>query len=204
MPDARFRLANPGDVVVKAVRMLRSACSFLPLPLLALAACGQQTQVERIDLEEVETRAQLALTPSTDSENASWQMAPDGLGILYGPNPQAPYLSLTCQLTKGAEPKVAVIHHAHADPGAKALFAVLGSLATVRLKLDARQSENGWRWEGTYPADAPELAAFAGPRGFEATMPGAGMLKASGSSLPGEFVGWCRKGGTALLRPAHT
>ena len=64
----------------------------------------------------------------------------------------------------------------------------MGGTATVRLKVDARQSAAGWRWEGLYPADATELDAFTDLRGFDATLPGAGMLKAAGSPLPREFI----------------
>lgn len=170
--------------------------SLLPL---SLAACGPQAQVERIDLSDVSEAIGPALSPSPDSEGASWRLAPGGLAIQFAEAPQAPYLTLKCSLSKDLQPAIDVIRHAAADPGAKALFAIMGGTTTARLKVDAKQSKAGWRWEGTYPADASELDAFAATTGFEATLPGAGMLKAAGSPLTGEFIRWCREGGKALV-----
>lgn len=143
------------------------------------------------------------LTPSPDAEGAVWTLTPDGRSILFGKDPRAPYLSLACKISKDTPPAITVIRHAEADPGAKALFAVMGGPTTARLKVDARQSPKGWRWEGTYPADAAELEAFTDPRGLEATLPGAGMLKASGSPLTRQFIDWCRSGGKALVEDAR-
>ena len=51
------------------------------------------------------------------------------------------------------------------------------------------------------PADAPELDVFTGQRNIEATLPGSGTLKIAGSSLPREFLQWCRLGGAAAPLP---
>ncbi len=167
--------------------------------LLALAACGSEPPVERIDLSDVKEASGPALSPSPATEDASWSLAPGGLAIQFGEDPKAPYLTLMCKLSKDLPPAITVIRHAKADPGAKALFAIMGGTTTARLKVDAKQSAGGWRWEGTYPAEASEFDAFAATSGFEATLPGAGMLKAAGSPLTGEFIRWCREGGKALV-----
>jgi hypothetical protein len=189
---------------ITAAAMRRSNClmpdrrRWLLLPIL-LTACGPQPQVERIDLSDVGEASGTVLTPSPDSEGASWSLAPGGLAIQFGKDPQAPYLALTCNLSKDSPPAITIIRNAQADPGAKALFAIMGGTTAARLKVDARQSATGWRWEGTYPADASELDAFAATTGLEATLPGAGTLKAAGSPLTREFIDWCREGGKALV-----
>lgn len=165
---------------------------------LLLSACDRPP-VQRVELDEAQSAAALALNPSPDSAGAAWRIAPDGKGIDFGHEKQPPFLTLQCVLAKDAAPQLAVIRHAQSQPGARALFAVLGNGITARLKLDAALGKTaGWRWEGLYPADAPELDAFTGLRDIEATLPGAGTLKIAGSPLPREFLGWCRRGGAPL------
>jgi hypothetical protein len=72
---------------------------------------------------------------------------------------------------------------------------VLGNGVNARLKVDAKLSDNEWRWEGSYPADAALLDVFTGPRNITATLPGGGMLEIAGSDLPQQFVTWCRNDG---------
>ncbi|HTN13725.1 MAG TPA: hypothetical protein VL094_02845 [Sphingomonadaceae bacterium] len=165
---------------------------------LLISACDRPP-VQRIELDEAQSAAALALNPSPDSTGAAWRIAPDGTGIDFGQEKQQPFLTLRCALAKDTAPRLAVIRHAQSQPEAKALFAVLGNGVTARLKLDATLSKTaGWRWEGLYPADAPELDVFTGLRDIEATLPGAGTLKIPGSPLPREFLGWCRRGGALL------
>lgn len=173
-------------------------CIFISIALLSLAGCSSQPQVERIDLSDVNKAGGPAVSPSPDSEGASWSLAPGGLAIQFGKTAQAPYLKLSCKLSKNLLPAITVVRNAPADPGAKALFAIMGGTTTARLKVDAKQSNAGWHWEGTYPADADEFEAFAAASGLEATLPGAGTLEASGSPLTREFIDWCREGGKAL------
>lgn len=165
------------------------------LAALALAACGRQPQVERIDLDDVGGTASFGLTPSPETGDAAWSIEPGGKGIDFGKMGSAPYLSLVCKLDGAGPPQLTVIREAQSEPGAKALFAILGNGVIARLKLDAVLSDSGWRWEGTYPAGAPQFDVFTGPRDVQATLPGAGMLKIAGSALPREFIEWCRRGG---------
>lgn len=171
-------------------------------PLL-LSACDRPP-VQRIDLEDAQSAALLAISPSPNSEGAAWHISVDGKGIDFGQDKQPPFLSLRCLLAKAAQPQLEIIRHAQSEPGARALFAVMGNGIIARLKLDATLTKSaGWRWEGLYPADAPELDVFTGQRNIEATLPGSGTLKIAGSSLPREFLQWCRLGGLATSLPAE-
>ncbi len=175
---------------------MRMAPFTLPL-LLALTACGE-SQVERIDFQEAEGVHAPTLTPSPDSEGANWSLAADGMTIGFGKDPQAPYLSLACELSQDEEPRITVIRHAPADPGAKALFAVLGESLTARLNLDAEIVDGDWQWQGSYPASSPQITAFASDKKLQATLPGAGTIDMPASPLPAEFIAWCSAGGRAL------
>jgi len=163
---------------------------------LFLAACGRQPAPEPTFIED-QSPAELALNPKPDSTDAKWAIAADGRGIDFGKAAAAPLLSLTCQIGKdNAPPQLTVIRHTRSEPGAKALFAVLGNGIISRLKVDAAlDDKEGWRWEGRYPASAPELDVFTGQRDIDATLPGGGELHVTGSGLPREFVDWCRRNG---------
>lgn len=168
----------------------------LILPFL-LTACGRPQAAD-----ELVDREQALLTPSPDTTGATWTTAANGLAIQFGKTPAAPYVSLACHLSAKHSPQLTVIRHAPSEPGAKALFAVLGNGIAARIKVDATLAEgDGWRWEETLPASAGEFDVFTGPRDIEATLPGAGTILFPPSALPREFVGWCRRGGKALPTP---
>ena len=154
-----------------------------------------------MELGETESAASLALNPLPDSAGARWLVSGDGKGIDFSKAGDKPLLTLRCVLAAGVKPQLALIRHAQSAPRAKALFAVLGNGITSRLKLDAKLAREGWRWEGLYPADAPELDAFTGQRDIEATLPGAGTLLIQGSALPREFIAWCRRNGEKQPAP---
>jgi len=169
---------------------------------LILAACGKQPQVERVELGTAQAATPAALP---NSLGARWHVSADGKGIELARPGDAPFLTLHCVIANGVEPQMAVIRHAQSEPGAKALFAVLGNGIVSRMKLDAKLArKEGWRWEGLYPATAPELDVFTGQREIEATLPGAGMLKIGASPLPREFIGWCRRNGVKLPTDSET
>jgi hypothetical protein len=177
--------------------------SFCLAALLILTACGRQAPVPEATFSEDQSAATLAPNPKPDSTDAKWVIAADGRGIDFGKPAATPLLSLTCQISKNtAPPQLTVIRHARSEPGAKALFAVLGNGIVSRLKLDAALAgKEGWRWEGRYPASAPELDVFTGPRDIDATLPGGGQLHIAGSGLPREFIEWCRRNGTNAGAP---
>ena len=164
---------------------------------LALVACDRQAPRPEATFNEDQSVAELALNPKPDSADARWGVGTDGKGIHFGKPAATPLLSLTCQPGKdNAAPQLTVIRHARSEPGAKALFAVLGNGIVSRLKVDAALADKeGWRWEGHYPASAPELDVFTGPRDVDATLPGGGELHIGGSGLPREFIEWCRRNG---------
>lgn len=180
----------------------RSCCAVFALPLLLLAACGSQPQVERIELDGLDSSAAISITPSPDTTNAGWTVAADGKSLLFGKSAEGPLLTIGCDLASKVEPKLNVTRHAQSEPGAKALFAVMGNGMTSRLKLDAKLLPEGWRWQGIYLANASEFEVFNGPRDIEATLPGAGTMKLASSTLPREFIQWCRRSGDPLPKPA--
>jgi len=165
-----------------------------------LAAC-QQSQGEILTADDFESAAVMVLTPSPDIEGAKWSITEDELGIQFGKDSTTPILSLECEPSDEHEPLMTVIRHAKSEPGAKALFAVIGNGIAARMKLDAVLADGGWRWEGTLPAKAGEFDVFTGPRAIEATLPGAGTVKLPAAKLPREFVGWCRRNGEDLPSP---
>lgn len=166
------------------------------LVALAMTACErveEPVDPQRISLEAARGEARAPL-PSPDTEDANWTVAPDGQAIRFGNPGEPPWLSLACRV-KDNPPTIAVIRHAPARPGEKALFPVIGNGTISRFKVDAVLADDEWRWQGAVPADDALLEVFTGPRDIEATLPGAGTLEIAGSRIPGEFIAWCGKGG---------
>ena len=171
---------------------MRPSLSALLVSFALLGACDR-AQVERIDLGDVRPAQVAEPLASPFTEEASWQVAPSGRALNFGNDNEVPFLSLSCAAPEGGAPVLTVIRHVPAQPGAKALFAVIGNGMIARFYVDATLNEGEWRWEGRYPADAAELQVFTGPRDLEATLPGGGTLKIAGSPLPREFVTWCEQ-----------
>jgi hypothetical protein len=168
------------------------------LLLLLLAACQREqspVQAQRIALDQVPSQGEQPL-PSPDTEGANWTVSPTGQAIDFGRPGEKPFMSLACS-EKPAGPQITIIRHAPARPGEKALFPVIGNGMVSRFKMDARLADNEWRWEGTLPADDAQLEVFEGTHSLEATLPGGGTLQMEGSSVPRQFVTWCRGGRNA-------
>ncbi|RKF21793.1 hypothetical protein D6851_07170 [Altericroceibacterium spongiae] len=178
-------------------RILRNL-ALLTLPLLAACGNSDADSPVRITLPDADpvTRPREPL-PSPDVEGALWQVSEDGRAIHFGLPDEPPYLTLACRLTE-TPPQLRIIRHVEARPDTSALFPVIGNGMISRFKMEAVLNDGEWRWEGTYPADAPALDVFTGTRDLEATLPGAGSLVIEGSRLPGEFVTWCRLGGKVM------
>lgn len=166
--------------------------------MLTLAACHrEQAPVEgqRISLDAVSSEGEQPL-PSPDTKGAIWAPAATGQAIDFGRPGERPFLTLACNVrTDPAE--VTIIRHVPSRPGEKALFPVISNSTNARFKLDAALHDNEWRWEGTLPADDPLLEIFDETQSFEATLPGGGTLKIAGSSVPHQFLEWCRARGQA-------
>jgi hypothetical protein len=176
------------------------ASRLLSIPIaLTLAACSQQHSdaVERISLDKVGTWPSQPL-PSPDTQGAEWQPLDGARSIRYGKPGEPPFLTIACELSADGPPRIRMIRHAAADPGAKALFAVIGPRLNARFNIDARRDGTGWRWESVTPADNPLLDVFGEGGTIEATLPGAGTLKLSASDQPGRLVAWCRRASPSL------
>ena len=136
--------------------------------------------------------------PSPDTSQGRWRVAESGQAIDFAIPGQDPWLSLECHLD--ADPiEFAIIRHAEALPGQKALFPFVGNGMRSRFFADAALAGGEWRWEATLPVDDAQLDVFAGTRDFTATLPGHGMLEINASRIPGEFLDWCRNGGVSAL-----
>jgi len=165
---------------------------------LVIAACHREqapVQGQRIALDQVPSEGEQPL-PSPNTEGARWVPSSDGQAIDFGRPGDKPFLSLLCDI-KAEPPRLTVVRHAPSRPGEKALFPVMSNDTIARFKLDAALRDNEWRWEGTLPADDPQLVVFEEARELEATLPGGGTLKIAASGVPGEFLGWCREHGDA-------
>jgi hypothetical protein len=177
----------------------RRTLLFAPVVFIGfLAACHrEQAPVEgqRIPLSDVRDGGEEPL-PSPDTKGASWAVSRTGQAIDFAKPGMKPFVSLVCSV-KAGEPHVTVIRHAPARPGEKALFPVIGNRIISRFKVDAALADREWRWQGTLPADDPLLEVFEGPGALQATLPGGGTVKIAGSTVPGQFLTWCRSGGKA-------
>lgn len=176
---------------------VRALPALVCLPLLALAACGDEPDdapvAERIAFAEVQ-RIASDPAPSPDTTDAVWTVTKDGQAIDFGLPDGEPLLSLGCSL-RDDPPQIAIIRHVATRPGQQALFPVIGNGMISRFPLDAALENGEWRWQGALPASDPQLDVFTGTREVEATLPGGGTVLISGSSVPGEFIRWCRQGG---------
>lgn len=167
------------------------------LVTLALSACGQaagQNVVARIDLDQM-PEAQIAPMASPDTKDMEWQKLAAGNGVRFGKPGLPPLISIVCDAAQGAPSQLRVIRNTPTDPGAQALFALIGNGLVSRLKVDAVRSGKVWRWEGRFPSDDPKLDVFAGMGAVEATLPGAGTVELAASSLPRETLNQCRQAG---------
>jgi hypothetical protein len=170
-----------------------------------LAACGAE-DVQRIELAAISPAAAAVPLASPDTSTGAWQIAANGRALSFAGEGQPPLLTLACDLADLNAPQIDVIRHATAQPGAKALFAVIGNGMIARLYVEAELAEGTWRWQGHFPASDPRMQVFTGPRDLEATLPGAGMLEIAGSELPRDFVTWCQEQGLPppVVEPSET
>lgn len=167
------------------------------LLLLCLAAACQPAKpdaaaFERIDLDAPVERAKGHDGGLPDATGAAWEFAPDSKSVRFANPAGEPLLSVACYLPPDAPPRIRFVQFAHAQPGAKALFAMVGNLRVARVAMDARLQDKRWLWVGSEPADANKLEALMGTREVIATMPGGGEIKLAGSPLPRQLIESCR------------
>ncbi len=165
-----------------------------PLFVLALAACKPPASDEYTERTRIAPRAATPSEPirSPDTEGAVWAATDNADRLLYGKPGERPFFALECT-DQGGLPLVAYTRFAKADAHAKAILALIGNGHVSRLKIDATERGDIWRWEGAVEAEDPALDVLTGTRQVEATVPGAGSLILHPSALPGELVENCRR-----------
>ena len=156
-----------------------------------LGACkppASDDYLARAQTSEVRTSPREPMA-SPESEGAAWALGQSGR-LLYGQPGEAPYFALGCE--DGA---LVFTRFAAADPGAKAVLALIGNGHVERLWIDAEQeADDVWLWRGRVAADDPRLEVLTGPRQVEATVPGAGSLKLNPSNAPRDYIAECASG----------
>lgn len=161
------------------------------LGLLALSACGQSVgaPVERLAMDRLESGPGVYASP--DTAGAQWAPLANG-ALSFGKAGQVPLMTIACD-SRTSVPHMRVVRYAPADPGAKAMLAIIGHGRVLRVKTDAVRHSEGWRWEGLVPADDIHLEVFAGTGPIEATLPGGGTFRTGSSAEPARLFGECRK-----------
>ena len=168
---------------------------------LLLTACTQapaDAPAERIALDQIPANAPLP-PPAKQPDGAVWAVS-GAQSLSFGAPGSAALLMLECRVGAG---RIAALRYTRldaADPGAEALFALVGANGIARLPVEAEQVAGGWHWSGDLPAADPRLEVFAGPA--TATLPGAGMLDLPASALPASLIAACRRAG--VPDPAST
>lgn len=128
-----------------------------------------------------------------DTDGAIWDKAATGSGLSFGKPGQMPLLSISCEPQTPDGPAIRIVRHVQADPGAKALLAMIGNNRVLRAKADAVRRAEGWRWEGLVPVRDHHLAVFAGQGVLETTLPGGGTFHTTPSAEPAALFRACRK-----------
>ncbi|WP_226697153.1 hypothetical protein [Qipengyuania flava] len=169
------------------------------LPLVAVAACKPPASDDYIERTRIEAPAEGPSEPidSPDTQDAIWAPASENTRLLYGVPGERPLFAVEC-LSDGGEPMLGYTRFARADAHAKAVLALIGNGHVARLKIDAAQVGDVWRWEGAIEAADERLDVLTGNREVEATVPGAGSVILNPSALPGELVERCRALGEPL------
>lgn len=163
-------------------------------PLLLVVACNPPATddyVARIGVED--RRAPSSPIASPDTDGAVWAPSPgDPQRLLYGKPGARVLFALQCSETANG-PRLSYTRYEAADPGAKAVLALIGNGHVTRLKIDAQRDGSRWLWRGSEPAVSGNFEGLTGGRQVEATVPGAGSLILNPSPLPGDLILRCRQ-----------
>ena len=160
------------------------------LPLTVLAACKPPASDDYVERTRIGEPAAGPSEPidSPDTENAIWAPAASGQRLLYGTPGERPLFAVECLEGDRDEATLAYTRFARADPGAKAVLALIGNGHVARLHIDAVRIGDVWRWEGAVTADDARMDVLTGTRQGEATVPGAGSVILNSSPLHGDLV----------------
>lgn len=175
----------------------RALISFFFFPLAACSAAASDNVVQKFSLEEIHSQPEPILAASPDVTNAVWASLDNASSLRFGKPGEAPLFSLTCEQAQASGPFIHIVRYAPADPGAKALLALLGARMNARLAAETHSQGGAWRWESRTPAIDPQLDVFLDGGAVEATLPGGGTLKLAASAEPARVVNACRHGLTA-------
>ncbi len=177
----------------------------LALPLLALAACKPPPSDEAATGRVFSDKPDAPPAPleSPDSEGAFWANSEEAGRIIYGQAGKAPLMAMQC-IGDPKVPLLQVTRLSPADKGGKAFFALVGNSHVARIAVDATEVPGGFVWQGTIPANHPDLEALTGPKEVTATLPGAGMVTLNpaqdGAISAAKLVNDCRA--LALPKPS--
>lgn len=164
--------------------------------LLLLAACKPPASDDYAIRAQVAQERSFASNPlpSPDTDGAVWAASPTVADrILYGVPGERPLMGLTCDAGQ-----IVFARYAAADPGAKAVLALIGNGHVERVFVDATPRGEVSLWQGALPANDQRLEVLTGRGRVEATIPGAGSLVLNASTVPAQFVNRC----AAATRPA--
>lgn len=137
-----------------------------------------------------ELNAPAIITPQP--EGAVWQTGAQG-GLAFGVPGATPLVTFACANEPNGGATLNITRYAATDPGAQALFALIGNGRIARLPVDASAEGKGQIWRGAIPADDAQLDVLKGGNSIEATVPGGGSIKLTASGLPGQLLESCRR-----------
>ena len=171
----------------------RVLLSLVCLPLAACNAAASDNAVQKFSFDEIKDHADHIIAASPDAKDAVWAALDGARSLSFGKPGSAPMLTMACEMTESAQPFIRIIRNTPADPGAKALLALLGARMNARVPADTHSEGGKWRWESRVPAADPQLDVFLDGGAVEATLPGGGTLKLAASAEPARVVNWCRR-----------
>jgi hypothetical protein len=183
---------------------LRGLLSLALLPLAACNVAASDNAVQKFSFDDIAGRAEPILGTSPDVTNAVWSAGENNQSARFGLPDEAPMLTLACEMPDKASPVIHIVRNTPADPGAKALLALLGNAMNARLAVETHAHDGTWRWESEVAALDPQLDVFMDGGAVEATVPGGGTLKLAASSEPARVITACRQHGMAQASDQST
>ena len=170
------------------------------LALLPLAACNvaaSDNAVQKFAFDDIAALADPIIGTSPDVTHAVWSAGSDSISARFGLPDETPMLTLACEMPTRTAPMIHIVRNTPAEPGAKALFALLGNAMNARLAAETHAHDGSWRWESEVSALDPQLDVFMDGGAVEATVPGGGTLKLAASTEPARVISACRQHGVA-------